>query len=872
MSNSDLIRAFAVPVLLVLIRLVSPSEAVGEIAYILVPAWSAGQLLRRRLRGDCPSAAWGLLTGGFACLAIAEFYWYSEDLFDIEYYPGPGEYLNALALLVMTVGFWRTTARVAPVGDKTGIIDATVLALATAVLAWVAIAEPASRSNRLSGDEQAWLMLLLGLDVLLLGTIARLGFSLRARPPAYLFLYLGAGGLVLLDGLESVFEVTLGIQWGGTGDVLEMMCYACWGLAALLPDRAERASANSLHYLGVRRVAALGAGGLVPLSALVVQDVLGVPMTFANVAVLGTAGLAIGLLVMIRMCGLIAAVRELADERGKERFAALVDNSSDVILSVDRALQVSYASPALHSIWGHAPEAVVGNSVQRLFSPSEVESLRGHLERAAASRRGTLEFESMVLRADGGLRDCEVVAANLTDHPAVGELVLTLRDITDRKNLERELRHQAFHDSLTGLANRALFLDRAAHALRMQADQPDHDVAVAFIDLDQFKQVNDGLGHNAGDDVLQAVGERLRTCVRGSDTIARLGGDEFVVLIQRCAGVLGAIDAVERILGVFDLPFGAGGLEVNLRASAGVAIARPEDTAADLLRHADIAMYEAKGSGRSGYQLFDPSMKSAATTRIGLRSDLDRAIEEKQFSLVYQPIVELKSGRLKGAEALLRWQHPERGAISPVDFIPIAEQSGRIVEIGHWVLEEACKTAALWQAAETALTINVNVSAIQLRDARLIERVRSALLGTRLEPGRLTLEITETAMMDSPETTAEILKSLRELGVRIAIDDFGTGYCSLAYLRRFTVDFLKIDRAFVTEVKADSERLLAHNILDMAENLGVTAVAEGIESDAQLANLRDHGCEYGQGYYFAASLSPQDFIAQSTRKDQAVAR
>ncbi len=865
MSNFDLLRVFAVPVILVLLRLVSPSEMIGEIAYVLVPVWSLGQLLRHRSRGNYQSAAWGLLTGGFAFLAFAELYWFSEDLFDIELYPGPGEYLTTLALIVITVGFWRTTTRLAPVGDKTGIIDATVLALAAAVVAWVAIAEPASRSNRLEGDEQTWLMLLLGLGVLLLGTIARLGFSLRARPPAYLSLYLGAGGLVLLDGLESVFEVTLGIEWGKTGDMLEMVCYSCWGMAALLPERVARASANSLHYLGIRRVLALGISGGVPLSALVVQFLLDVPTSLANVVVLGTVGVAIELLVMIRISGLIAAVRELADERGKERFAALVENSSDVILSVDRMQNISYASPALFSVWGHAPEGIVGTAVQRLFCPSEVELLRGHLERAAISGHGSFEFESTVLRADGGQRDCEVVTANLTDHPAVRELVLTLRNITDRKNLERELRHQAFHDSLTGLANRALFLDRVDHGLRIRADRPDHDLAVAFIDLDQFKQVNDGLGHNAGDDVLKAVAERLRLCVRGSDTIARLGGDEFVVLVQNCAGVLGAIDAVERILGVFELPIAAGSLEVNLHASVGIAIARPEDSAADLLRHADIAMYEAKGNGRGGYQIFDPSMRSAATTRIGLRSDLDRAIEEKQFSLVYQPIIDLKSDRLKGAEALLRWQHPERGAISPTEFVPIAEQSGRIVEIGNWVLEEACKTAALWQAANTPLTMNVNVSAIQLRDTRLVERVQSALRAARLEPGRLTLEITETAMMDSPETTAEILKQLRELGVRIAIDDFGTGYCSLAYLKRFTVDFLKIDRAFVSEVKPDSERLLAHNILDMAENLGVKAVAEGIENQDQLTNLRDHGCEYGQGYYFGVSLSPQDFIAQATR-------
>ncbi len=855
--------AVAVPPLLLIARIYAPSETLREFAYLLVIGWSFALLLFRWLRGAPSATAWGIFAAGFGALFAAEIYWFAEDVFEFERFPGPGEYLNALSFVILTLGLWRTTLRVAPIGDRTGIIDSTTVALAAATLAWLFVVEPASRSTEMEAAEQAWLLIPLGLDVALLAVVTRLGFSLRVRPPAYLFLYLGAGGLVALEGGESMIEVGGGMEFGRIGDLLMMAAYTCWGLAAICPDRLARRSASALRYVGVRRVFVLGASVLLPLLASTLQHLRGVPQTNTAALVLGGLGIAIVGLVMVRIAGLFTSVRHLADERGRERFAALVEHSSDGILTIDREERVSYASPALLSVWGHRPDDLVGQSVTTLFAARESALATSHLERSLALPTGaTLDFESMVLRADGAERHCQTIAANLTEHPAVGERVLTLRDITDRKRLEAELTEQAFHDSLTGLANRALFLDRVEHALHVVADRPTSDVAVVFLDLDDFKQVNDGLGHAAGDELLGVVGVRLGACVRSGDTIARLGGDEFAILLENRSGVSEVLHATERVLALFNAPLRAGDLELAVRGSAGVALARSGDTAHDLIQHADIAMYEAKASTRGGYQIFDPAMKSAAAGRIALRADLDRAIAEQQFTLVYQPIVELRTGRIKGAEALLRWQHPTRGFISPAEFVPIAEQSGRITEIGQWVLERACHDAAAWQRGATPVTVNVNVSAVQLRDASLLDRVASALAGARLAPELLIVEVTETAMMNDPDATATILTTLRSLGVRIAIDDFGTGYCSLAYLTRFAVDFLKIDRAFVSEVKADSEHLLAHNILHMAECLGMAAVAEGIEEEAQLANLRSHGCDFGQGYHLGRPMDVQAFAAR----------
>jgi diguanylate cyclase (GGDEF)-like protein len=423
--------------------------------------------------------------------------------------------------------------------------------------------------------------------------------------------------------------------------------------------------------------------------------------------------------------------------------------------------------------------------------------------------------------------------------------------LTDAKTLS-QMQHQAFHDALTGLPNRALFLDRLAHALarRRAAASP---LAVLFLDLDRFKVVNDSLGHGAGDQILVAVAERLKSCLRPADTAARLGGDEFAILVEDMTRRTDAVEVAERLQQALRAPFEVADREVFVSASIG--IASSGDGAEDLLRDADAAMYRAKGEGKGRYQLFEPGMQAAVLERLELEADLQRAIERNELLLQYQPINDLSTHEVVGVEALVRWQHPTRGLVPPLAFIPLAEETGLILPIGRWVMEHACRQAALWQARrgpEEPLVIGINLSARQLQEPGFACEVAETVRRYALDPPNVVLEITETVLMDDSETIAAQLAELKELGVRIAIDDFGTGYSSLGYLRDFRVDILKIAKPFVDGVGRGAEdSALAQAIIDVGASLGLDIVAEGIELPLQLAKLRELGCGYGQGFYFS---------------------
>ncbi|MEY2420707.1 MAG: hypothetical protein QOI95_774 [Acidimicrobiaceae bacterium] len=426
----------------------------------------------------------------------------------------------------------------------------------------------------------------------------------------------------------------------------------------------------------------------------------------------------------------------------------------------------------------------------------------------------------------------------------------TLQDITERKASEEQLVHLALHDMLTGLPNRSLFSERLEHALSRR----DASVVVMLLDLDGLKAVNDGLGHSAGDALLVGVGDRLSGALRPSDTVARFGGDEFTVLVEG-AGEIEAKAAAERLLKALAMPLAVEGRSLVAQASIGIAIAASGSKCADqLLREADAAMYTAKRRGGGRFELFDGDVHAVVVERMSLECDL-RAIDlGGEMTLHYQPLVDLRDGHLTGFEALLRWDHPERGAISPVDFIPIAEQTGAIVPIGRWVLEEACRQCQRWQEdypTGVALAMNVNVSTRQLSDPDIVRDVVRALDVSGLDPGLLTLEITETMSMGDEDEVGETLHQLKRLGVRISVDDFGTGYSSLGHLDHFPIDELKIDRSFVARLREDTEDPgVALAIIRLARSLHLDVVAEGIESEEQLVQLRDALCTRGQGYYF----------------------
>jgi diguanylate cyclase (GGDEF)-like protein/PAS domain S-box-containing protein len=442
-------------------------------------------------------------------------------------------------------------------------------------------------------------------------------------------------------------------------------------------------------------------------------------------------------------------------------------------------------------------------------------------------------------------------------------LVLQLQDITERKQSEERLRHDAFHDPLTGLPNRTLFADHVKLTIARAKRVASSRFAVLFCDLDRFKVINDSLGHVAGDLLLVEVARRLESCLRQGDTVARVGGDEFTILLDDLAEDREAVQVAERIQQEVSAPITLSGREVFTTMSIGIATGSgsysdPED----ILRDADTAMYRAKSLGKARHVVFDHSMHASAVNLLQIETDLRKALDKEQFFLLYQPIVSLDNFKLCGFEALVRWHHPERGLISPLDFISIAEDTGQIIGIGEWVLHEACRQMREWQESypqASPIFMSVNLSAKQFNHALLIGQIDNVLRRTGLNPRQLKLEITEGAVMDNIDAATEMLRALRDLGVQLAIDDFGTGYSSLSYLHRFPIDTLKIDRSFVTRMANNPENVeIVRTIIMLAQVLGMDVVAEGVETREQLKILRDLKCEYGQGYYFSRPSSPAD--------------
>ena len=542
--------------------------------------------------------------------------------------------------------------------------------------------------------------------------------------------------------------------------------------------------------------------------------------------------------------------------RSEERFRSLIRNASDCILIARADHTVAFESPAVSRVLGYAADDRVGRPAFPHAHPDDTAMVLRLFADVAGTPDAQTTAQFRVQHADGSWRYLEAVSKNLLGDAAVRGIVVNYRDITDRRMLEEQLRHQAFHDALTGLPNRALFMDRLEHARsRSRGSLP--QLAVVFLDLDDFKAVNDSLGHGVGDLLLVEVALRMRTALREGDTAARMGGDEFAVLLEDTPSHA-AGQVAERILEGVRQPFTVGGQQVRVHATAGVAVyTTARETADELLRNADVAMYLAKAQGKDRLAFFGTSLHEAAIESIQLKTDLSMALERGEFRLVYQPVAELETGEIRGVEALLRWEHPRRGAIEPTQFIPLAEETGVIVPLGRWVLQEACRQAAEWLALPGAkpMTMSVNLSARQVQDVALVSDVVAALRDSGLPAKYLTLEITESVLMHDVEATRTTLASLKAMGLRLAIDDFGTGYSSLSYLRRFPVDILKIDRSFVATLDGShTEAALVRSILSLGQTLQLETVAEGIERLGQLRELQSLGAHLGQGFYFARPL------------------
>ena len=541
----------------------------------------------------------------------------------------------------------------------------------------------------------------------------------------------------------------------------------------------------------------------------------------------------------------------------ERRFRALVNHGDEVIILTDRNGVVHEMSDSVNHVLGVSAQGRLGRKVMDLVHPDEMIGAEAELARTLATgSAGPSEWRCR--DGVGAWRYVEVSWTNLLELPEVAAVVLNMRDVTERHRLETELRHRAFHDSLTGLANRALLHDRIEHAM---ARRETCEAALMVVDLDGFKHVNDSLGHLAGDHALAVVADRLRGVSRPGDTVARLGGDEFALLIEdpMSRDQLQALGS--RLIEAVGQPFDWQDRTVVVGASVGVAFVEAGlHSADDLIRNADIGLYAAKAEGRGQVCAFDPSMFDTAQTRFELENDLRTAVDKRELVLQYQPIVELHTGRPSGFEALVRWQHPTRGMLAPDEFIPIAEETGMIVPLGRWVLNRACGDLASWTASYPhagRLYVSVNLSARQLEDPDVVTDVQAALSDSHLEPGRLVLEITETALMHDKQAALARLNALKALGVHLSVDDFGTGYSSLSYLRQFPIDTVKIDKSFVDEIhNAGDDASFVGAILRLSEALHLDTLAEGIETEDQADALQQLGCHLG--YHYARPLDPTD--------------
>jgi diguanylate cyclase (GGDEF)-like protein/PAS domain S-box-containing protein len=636
-----------------------------------------------------------------------------------------------------------------------------------------------------------------------------------------------------------------------------LLAFTAYDVAALAiyPAGVTLILASTAALASERAVIGIGAVSLAGYMTLVLTRDRPVTGTLAALTIALMAG-------VMWFCARTASNRRRLDTArlsAERRIEALLENSSDAVIAVLPGGGVTYCGPSMRGVLGYEQAFVTSDLLMDITHPDFLPTvMEWWLSIADSAPGSSARVESRVRRADGAWIYADVIGTNRLDDPSLQAVVISIRDITERKELEEELTRQAFADSLTGMPNRALFRDRLEHAIARNR-RGGGRITLLLVDLDDFKLVNDSLGHTAGDQLIATTALRLHQQLRAADTLARLGGDEFAILVEDVTEVE-AMDLGDRLLAAIRRPLRLGNREVVCSASIGVATAKAGEgdegpDPGELLRNADLAMYAAKAAGRDRFALFDPAMYADILREADDRAELERALVQDEFVVHYQPIVDLPTSRLIGVEALVRWVHPVRGIVGPNTFIPLAEATGLIVPLGRWVLRQACQQLAQWCTdfpdAER-IRMNVNLSARQFQHEGLVEEVGQILAESGINPRQVVLEITESLLMQDTDSTIETLGRLKELGVRLAIDDFGTGYSSLSYLKRFPVDILKIDRSFVDGIDTEhGDATLAEAVVQLGRALQLQTVAEGIETQEQWSTLQDLGCEFGQGYLFA---------------------
>jgi diguanylate cyclase (GGDEF)-like protein/PAS domain S-box-containing protein len=843
----------------------------AAVAYWIVPYSSIGELLiydgvvllstiaavigwRR-----APAAqrfGWGCVSAALVLFLLGELIWWGLSAAGQEPFPSVADASFLLGYVPLAIAAAALAAAWNREPDRSAWLDAGVLTAVAGIVIFNVLMEPYVHDPSSTAFAKLATIAYPLADILILGFVLRLGFSRQSRHRSALMLTAGVGLMFVADmafAWQSLRETFVSGSWV---DAVWLASYVMIGFAALNTSSDRILEAPEVEHSDRGRLALVLVVVTVPqamlIGELISRGLIGLN-TFLVAVCVSTLVMA---LVSIRLWRLLGRARRIEEQRGAERLSALIHHSADAIFLLSPEGQITFASPAAAALRNTSETELLGTSLFDAFAPESRQAITTQLGNLVVMPVGaTLPIEG---RVDGGTGPdvaVEGTGCNLLADENVGSIVVTLRDVTTRRQLEAQLERRAFHDELTGLANRALFADRVAHALERSARREAPSVAIVFIDLDDFKAVNDGMGHGAGDELLCGVAARIRDGLRPVDTVARLGGDEFAVLLEDVGSYEEAAAVGDRVLELLQLPIEVSGVSLAVPASVGVTLASLDSDAESLLRNADIAMYNAKSKGKGQVAMFDEALLDIASQRLALKIELPEALRAGQFSLDYQPIIDVHDGSVQGFEALIRWHHPERGLVPPADFIPAAEATGAIVDIGRWVLEEACRQAVVWNAdVVRPLSMSVNVSPLQLQHPGFVDDLHHVLERSGLPPSLLILELTE-AVLARQDRVRGVLDGIRRLGVGIAIDDFGTGYSSLSYLKDFPVTRIKVDRSFMSGLESGGDRGLLESILSMAEALRLTCVMEGVETKAQLDELSRLNCEMAQGFHLGRPMS-----------------
>ena len=812
-------------------------------------AFAAFSGSRWRQHGD--RIAWVAIAGSFTMTAASYALLLWQSIFGLHDAAVLATIMRAPDRTLLAFGLLAMIADRSPINDRYLALEAGIVALAVGLVMWVTVVEPALTRSPLDSGGRLLSLSLPASDLVLVALVARLALGYRTR--------LNRSFVALQLALVARLVSNMMSYWGEVGDRrvpsattngIMILSLALFAWAALDRRRAEPTLvAHSALQLSRLRLVSIVLSAVVP-QVVLISLLMGRTASHSSLLLAAGVAVVVSMLALMRLWGLAASVRTQSERGGNDRLASLVERSSDVVVLVDVDGRISYTSPALKHVLGYEAEDWVGRQVDTLDVRASGE-LRVGLWMDVRQLRPESSFtlEVSALHADGDRRTMELSAVNLTSNAAVAGIVLTLRDVTADRTLEHQLSYRANHDAMTGLANRSSFMKQIGEELK-RGRVP----TLMFIDLDDFTAINEGLGHSAGDVLLRSVADRLTVRFEHiSKLVARIGADEFGILLVDSSTAEATVMARQVIADLKHSVKVNDFQSVSVSGCIGIALAEPKNSVADLMRNADLAVERAKQLGKGQVEGFDADLGRQTERRNEYKRDLAAALGRDQLHLVYQPIVRLSDGRTVGAEGLLRWDHHIYGNVPPSDFIALAEQSGVIIPIGAWAVEQACMSAMGW--ADDSMFVTVNVSRVQLREPGFVDGTRRALRLSGLSADRLVIDITESTLIDDRDDTFDQLQHLRGDGVRTALDDYGTGRSSLASVQRLPLDIIKLDSEIVQSIEEPRSNALANTIINMARNLGLRTIAEGVETEGQALELARLGCEFAQGYLFFKPLS-----------------